>query len=88
MVPNYWPKDEPFENLFPPDAEKTHDPGPGAGWALYYVPCLNASFVAIDVIHGYRVQPYLGRLDVSYASTMMASTMDRLRNSGCCGDDK
>lgn len=85
MVPFYWPKTWLFEHIFPPDVIMDYDSK--AGWALYYVPCLNASFIVIDVRHGWKINHYIGRLNVTYTANVMEPKMAQLRATGCCGDD-
>ena len=85
-VPFYSPKSVPFESLFPPDLTKEHDPG--AGWAIYYAASINASFIVIDMTHGWRITPYFGKVNLSYITDFMGAKMSQLRDTGCCGDDR
>lgn len=85
-VPPNSPKTVPFHHNFPPDIIKEHDPK--AGWALYYSPSLGCSFIVYDLGDSWRIVPYLGKLNVSYAAQSAQHKMSLGRDSGCCGGDK
>lgn len=66
-VPYTWPKSEGF-NFLPAGTVKIHD---AVKWALYYCAAFNFSFIVIDFEDHWKINHYLGRLQLNYALDAM-----------------
>lgn len=76
IIPFEWPKHLGF-TFFPPGTIKQFD---GGKWALYYYPPMDMSFVVIDFPNRWKVNHFIGKMQVRYIQSVMAS-------KPCCQGD-
>jgi hypothetical protein len=68
-IPFSQPKNLGF-NFFPPGTIKQYD---ARKWALYYVPSMNMSFIVIDFSDRWKINHYVGKMQLRYVQDVMAS---------------
>jgi hypothetical protein len=72
-VPYSWPKSSGF-NFLPAGTIKEYD---AEKWALYWNPYIGMSFIVIDFPEHWKINHFVGKMRVSYAT-------DRMRSMPCC----